>query len=78
MTRSAEQDAIFWDVLRERDHYRARCGAAVERIERASGTVTDATGGVVGIVLPVEVWRSIRASLQEEPHVVIPREKRTS
>jgi hypothetical protein len=75
---SAESDAaITYDMIRERDHYRARCAAAVERIEREAGKVIDHEGNVVSIVLPVESWRSIRALLQQEPRVLPPARGRT-
>lgn len=67
----AEKDAtVLYDMIHERDHYRVRCHAAVERIEREAGKAIDYEGNVVSILLPIEAWRSIRALLQQEPRVI--------
>jgi hypothetical protein len=57
---------MFWDVLRERDDYRARVATVVQRIESEASWVSDPTGAVTGLVLPIDAWRSIRAMLQRE------------
>jgi hypothetical protein len=57
---------MFWDVLRERDDYQARCAAVVPRIEGAASWVSDHTGTVTGLILPIEDWRSLRSMLQRE------------
>lgn len=70
---TAEKGAgVVYDMIRERDHYRARCQAAVERIEREAAKAIDYEGNVVSVVIPVGTWRSIRALLQQEPRVTPP------
>lgn len=70
---SAEKDAgVVYDMIRERDHYRAACHAAVDRLEREAGKVIDASGIITARVIPTPVWREIRAMLQAEPRPLPP------
>lgn len=66
---TASDDSILYDMICERDHYRSRCAAAVDRIEREAAKVVDGgSGQVTYVMLSVESWRSIRAMLQEPRH----------
>lgn len=62
----SDQEQMLWDMIRERDDYRSRAHATVQRIEVESGQVIDHLGNLTGLVLPIESWRSIRAMLQRE------------